>query len=36
VNPRTLIKDKNLHRRHLNASQRALAVVACNVWAPAR
>jgi hypothetical protein len=35
VNPRAFVKDKNLHRRHLNASQRALAVVACNEWQPA-
>jgi hypothetical protein len=35
VNPRAFVKDKNLHRRHLTGSQRALAVVACNEWSPA-
>jgi hypothetical protein len=28
------VKSRNLHRRHLNASQRALAVVAGNEWRP--
>jgi hypothetical protein len=28
------IKSRNLHRRHMTASQRALAVVAVNEWAP--
>jgi hypothetical protein len=34
ANPRAFVKSRNLHRRHLNASQRALAVVAVNEWAP--
>jgi hypothetical protein len=28
------VKSRNLHRRHITGSQRALAVVAVNVWMP--
>jgi hypothetical protein len=28
------VKSRNLHRRHMTGSQRALAVVAVNEWAP--
>jgi hypothetical protein len=34
VDPRTFVLSKNLHRRHLSASQRAVAVAACNDWRP--
>lgn len=33
--PVALVKTANLHRRHLTASQRAAAVVACSAWVPA-
>lgn len=35
VDPRDFVKNQNLNRRHLTASQRAAAVVACSEWAPA-
>jgi hypothetical protein len=32
--PVVFAKNPNLHRQHMNASQRRLTVVACSVWQP--
>lgn len=36
IDPVAFVISRNLHRRHLNASQRAVAVASCHEWKPER